>query len=200
MASYRAFEAVSQSIADLLRDNYRPADFTPPLEFSVFGGSQFEVGLSAGVSVFLYRASVNGAFRNPPGRSNADGSRDIPKLPVDLHLLLTAWADEPSTQHAVAAWMMRTIEDYPVLSSGMLNRAVGPVFEADEAVELTNDDVPHEEQMHLWELIGGSQPYGLSTPYRARSIQLDSRLTEAVGEPVQERHGRFGTLAEGVAR
>ncbi len=199
MADYRAFEAVAQSIADLLRDNYRPTDFTPPLEFEVFAGPQFANGLTAGVSVYLNRISVNGSLRTPPGRIGPDGERRIPRLPVDLHLLLTAWADEPSTQNAVAAWMMRTLEDHPVLPVGLLNRAVGPVFEADEAVELTVDDAPNEEILHLWELVG-ADTYHLSVPYRARRIQLDSRLAQDLGEPVQERYARYGVLADGANR
>lgn len=197
MASYRGYEAVCQSIADLLNDNYVSADFPTPLEFEVFSVGDFAEGLTAGVSVFLYRATVNGALRSPPGRLAPNGEREIPRLPIDLHLILTAWAGESSTQHAIAGWMMRTLEDYPILPPGLLNRAVESAFEPDERVELAIDDLPTEELFHLWELIG-PQSYQLSVPYRARNIRIDSNLRETEYREVQERLQRHGVLREGV--
>lgn len=199
MAGYRAFEAVTRSVVDLLRDSHRPDRFTAPLEFAVFGVEQFRDGLEAGVSVFLHRATINGTVRSPPGRRQADGTTRRPRLPVDLHLLLTAWSREPSMQHAIAGWMMRTLEDHPLLPVGLLNRALGPVFEAGEAVELVSDDLPNEEMLHLWELIGPDS-YQLSFPYLARNIHLDSELDDVVAPEVQERQGDFGSLAGAVAR
>lgn len=195
MANYRAYEAVCQSIVDLLNDNYDPADFTTALEFDVFSVNDFKAGLTAGVSVFLYRATVNGALRTPPGRLAPNGEREIPRLPIDLHLVLTVWAAQASTQHAIAAWMMRILEDYPILPPGLLNRAVGSTFQPNESVELAIDDLPTEELLHLWELIG-PQSYQLSVPYRARNIRIDSELRETEHEAVQERLNRYGVVTE----
>ena len=195
MARYRAYEAVCQSVADLLNDNYAPADFSPTLEFDVFSVGDFKNGLTAGVSVFLYRATVNGSLRMPPGRLAPNGDRAIPRLPIDLHLVLTVWAAQASTQHAIAGWTMRTLEDYPILPPGLLNRAVADTFDPDESVELAIDDLPTEDLLQLWELIGPDS-YQLSIPYRARNIRLDSELSESAYDPVQDRLHRYGVLQD----
>lgn len=198
MARYRAYEAVCHSIADLLGDNYDAADFSPTLEFEVFSVGDFRDGLAAGVSVFLYRATVNGSLRMPPGRLEANGDRAIPRLPIDLHLVLTVWAAEASTQQAIAGWTMRTLEDYPILPPGLLNRSVADTFAADESVELAIDDLPTEDLLQLWELIGPDS-YQLSIPYRARNIRLDSDLTESAHDAVQDRLSRYGIVQDEVA-
>ena len=71
--------------------------------------------MEQGVSLFLYRVYHNGGARSPAGRTLPDGRRQRTRLPVDLHFLATAWARKASLQHEIAGWMMRVLEDNPVL-------------------------------------------------------------------------------------
>lgn len=189
MADTRAVMAVGEAAANLLRAAYDPADFASPLDIRTITAREFASNApEAGVSVFLYRITANGAHRIPAGRVDPDGRRRLTKLPVDLHFLLTVWGGEASLQHAVAGWMMRVLEDTPLLGPGALNAAAPGSFRHDESVEFTLAEVPTEDLLRIWEVLGLNL-YQLSIPYTARCVRIESttREPEAGGAPVQER-------------
>src|SRR5262245_25371774 len=139
MAGQSAIAATSEALVRLLRTSYVAADFNnTQLDFRVFVARNFrEEPLTQGVSIFLYRAYANPTTGAPIRRLLPNGTRTRPVLPLDLHFLVTAWAGEASLQHEIAGWMMRVLEDNPVLNPGLLNSYRGNVFRADEAVELS---------------------------------------------------------------
>lgn len=188
MAGFRAITAVSDAIAHLLESQYSPADFDgASLQFKVYLARDF-IGtpMDAGVSVFLYRIYPNGNYRTPPGRLGPDGRRQRPMLPIDMHLLLTAWAKDASLQHAIAGWMMRTLEDTPSLPPGLLNHRYPGTFQPDETIELCLTELTTEELFHIWEVIVNNA-YQISVPYVARNVRIESIQRLYQGEPVQER-------------
>ena len=138
------------------------------------------------MSVFLYRIMVNDAHRTPPGRRSETGELTQTQLPLDLHVILTAWAPEASLQQAIAGWMMRTLEDNRILPPGLLNRPLPGVFRDDESVELLTGDMVTEDLLHLWELLGTGH-YQLSVPYVARNVRIESQRELTSGALVQER-------------
>jgi hypothetical protein len=75
--------------------------------------------MAAGVSLFLYRIYPNGTLRSPRGRLGPEGQQYRNQLPLDLHFTLAGWAQDPSPQHLIAGWMMRMIEDTPILPLGL---------------------------------------------------------------------------------
>lgn len=193
MATYRAIEATCDGVVELLRDNYPVELTTPPLQFAVVTKDELADGLSAGVTLFLYRVFVDGTERAPDGRMRPDGRRYWPQMPVQLHFLLTAWGTHASLQQYLAGWMMRVVEDHPVLPAGLLNRRYGDdaqVFWPDETVELSAASLATDELYQLWDLIGPGT-YQLSVPYQARGIRIEStRLTDH-HPPVLERQQRY---------
>jgi hypothetical protein len=188
MAGFRAITAVSDAIVHLLESQYSPADFDDAsLQFKVYLARDFtNTPMDAGVSVFLYRIYPNGTYRTPPGRLGPDGRRQRPMLPIDMHLLLTAWAKDASLQHAIAGWMMRTLEDTPSLPPGLLNHRYPGTFQPDETVELCLTELTTEELFRIWEVIV-SNAYQISVPYVARNVRIESIQRLYQGEPVQER-------------
>lgn len=192
MARPRALEAVCLSVVDLLRDNYVPSEFNQDLEFRVYASGDFAQHMSAGVSLFPYRIFVNGAHRIPAGRIAPNGMRTRNRLPLDLHFVLTPWGKDASTQLAIAGWMMRTLEDTPILPPGLLNRRLPGVFDPDESVEVVVGELATEDLLHLWELVG-TNSYRLSVPYMARSVRIESEWPLDEHELVQERIGEFST-------
>jgi hypothetical protein len=186
MATHRGIEATCQAVVELLRDNYDPAAFNRDLDFQVLSTGGFAGGLGAGVSVFLYRIMVNDAHRTPPGRRTETGELTQTQLPLDLHVILTAWGPEASLQQAIAGWMMRTLEDNRILPPGLLNRPFPDVFRDDESVELLTGDMVTEDLLHLWELLGTGH-YQLSVPYVARNVRIESHREFTTGALVQER-------------
>ncbi|MEP3331194.1 DUF4255 domain-containing protein [Sedimentitalea sp.] len=196
MADTRAIWAVGEAIANLLRSAYDPAAFTAPLEFRTVTSRQITNDApAAGVSLLLYRVTPSGIHRSPVGRTDAQGRRFRTQLPVDAHFLLTFWGTEPTLQHAITGWTMRTLEDSPLLGSGVLNAAVPGSFRADEAVELALAELANEDLLRIWEVLG-MNVYQLSVPYVARTIKLESveLLSDDGGLPVQERVQDAGVL------
>lgn len=197
MATYRAIEAASAAVAALLDDTFVADDFSgDDLEFLVIDGSDFAEGLPTGAGIFVYRIEVDGARRHPSGRTEPGGGRDLPKLPVDVHLLVVVSAAAPGTKLALTGWIMRKLEDHPVLPPGLLNREAGdePVFRSDETVELNVDEVSHEELLHLWEVLGAAKFDVVLLPYVLPGILLESTISVTEAAAVQERLTRFGHL------
>src|SRR5438309_398907 len=143
MADYRAITIACEAVMYLLRTSYQPEDFNNnELEFRVYLAKDFAQPMTAGVSLFLYRVMHNGSHRTPSGRLGPQGERYRTQLPVDLHFLLTAWAQEASLQHTIAGWMMRTMEDTPILPVSLLNAVTPDVFRPDETVEISLTELP----------------------------------------------------------
>ena len=194
MATDRAITSTCAAIIHLLRMNYDPADFDKELEFKVYTSSDFATPMDAGVSLFLYRVFVNGVHRTPSGRLDDTGRRQKPQLPIDLHFLLTAWGKEASLQHAIAGWMMRILEDTPMLPAGLLNSETRAVFRPTETVEISPTELRTEDMLRIWETLT-QNTYQLSIPYLARNLRIESRqIVPIVGEPVQERVGDYRKL------
>lgn len=196
MATHRAIAAVSDAIIHLLESQYSPSDFDGNLlEFKVYLAQDFLNPMDAGVSAFLYRIYPNGTHRNPPGRLAPDGRRQRPMLPLDLHVLLTAWAKDASLQHAIAGWMMRILEDTPSLPPGLLNHRYENTFQSDETVELCLTELGTEELFRIWEVIA-TNAYQISVPYVARNVRIESMQTVSQGAAIQERVEDYQKLIE----
>ena len=187
MADYRAIAAVTEAVASLLESRYVPGIFGgQELEFSVYLAKDFAKPMQAGVSVFLYRIYANGTQRAPNGRTGPDGQRYRTQMPLDLHFLLTAWAQDASLQHAIAGWMMRVLEDSPIIPAGLLNRWVPDVFHEDESVEIVLAEIETETLFRIWEVIV-HHAYQISVPYAARIVRIESSQLQAETPPVQTR-------------
>lgn len=191
MATHRGIEATCQGVVEVLRDNYDPAAFNRDLEFKVLSAGSFEGGISAGVSLFVYRVLVGDLPRTPAGRRSDTGARLQAQLPVDVHFILTAWAPDASLQQGIAGWMMRTMDDHRVLPSGLLNRMSAGVFRDDESVEVLDGELVSEDLFRLWELLGGTT-YQLSVPYVARNVRLESDRELVTAARVRERIVDYG--------
>jgi hypothetical protein len=186
MAGYRAVAAVGQALVLLLQDGYRADDFNTQLDFRLYLAKDFNEPMTAGVSVFLYRIFPNGMQQNRTWRP-ADGMTTRTALPLDLHFLLSVWAQDAAMQHTIAGWMMRTLHDTPILPTGLLNRPFPGLFRADDVVTLTPAELGTEELFRIWEVIV-NHSYQLSVPYVARMVRIESERTATEGgEPVRER-------------
>ena len=196
MSSFVGIAGVMEALVRLLRTSYDPDDFNGAvLDFQVYVSDDFERPMDQGVSLFLYRVYHNGAVRAPQGRLLENGRRQRTRLPVDLHFLATAWATRASLQHEIAGWMMRVLEDNPILNAGLLNSYRADAFRPSETVTVAPTDLSVEEVFRIWEVML-EHAYQLSVPYVARTLALESSLTDAVGPAVQERVLRAGPVGE----
>lgn len=194
MANFRAINATCYAVPRLLEQNFDKAQFNNTnMTFDVYGTDDFKsTPIKNGVSLYLYRVHVNTSQRIPPGRNNPDGTKQREKLPVDLSILLTAWAEKPSMQLTVLGWMMRVLEDYPILNAGLLNTATSTVFANDEKVELIVGHISTEDLLRIWDTIPGD--YQISVPYVVRVLRIETDLLENQGEAVLTRDLGYGSL------
>lgn len=191
MATTSAISATTESVIRLLRSSYNPADFNnATLNFQVYVANDFLKPMDEGVSLLLYRIYHDGTNRNPPGRLQPDGERSKTKLPLELHFMLTSWAKQASLQHEIAGWMMRTLEDNPVLYPSLLNSYKPGVFYPEETVEIALAQLSVEDMFNIWDVII-HHDYQLSVPYVARVVELESTLPEASGIAIQQRVADF---------
>jgi hypothetical protein len=195
MADYRAIAAICESIVHVLQAEYHAHLFNNELEFEVYVHDNFEQPMAAGISLYLYRVLVDGTHRAPAGRIGDNGRRYRSQLPLNLHFLLTVWGKTASLQHQIAGWMMRIMEDNPILPSGLLNTIAPGVFGPGDTVEVVPADLSTEDLLHLWETLLPDR-YQLSVPYVARNVRIESRAYVTEGEPVQERVFDLGEALE----
>lgn len=196
MADYRGIEGVTEALIQLLRLNYDSAYFDGHgLQVEPYVARHFGEPMTAGVSMFLYRVTVEGVHRTPAGRRLPDGRRYPSLLPLDLHYLLTVWAQDATLQHRILGWAMRTLEDTPILPHGLLESAAPGVFQPDETVEVVAGELGNEDLFRIWETLGQNVSYRLSVPYIARNIRVASQEPEPItGAGMQERLLRYGVV------
>lgn len=186
MANYRAIAATSTALAGLLRDRYPREEFGDGLEVSLYQTRDFEAPMQDGFSVYLFRTAINGAVRNLTLRRSPDGKRFRPSLPVDLHYMITPWAQDTERQLRMLGWAMRLMEDTGVLSAGHLNHYMPETdtFAAHEAVELICDPLSLADYLTLWDRLRRLPP---SATYALRMVLIDSDVTIEDGPAVQTR-------------
>jgi hypothetical protein len=195
MAHYRAIAAISNALAGLIRDRYPRDEFGTGLEIVLYQTRNFEMPMQDGFSVYLYRIAINGSVRNRSPRRTADGGRFRPSLPLDLHYMITPWAQDVEQQHRMLGWVMRMMEDLGVLSAGHLNHYLTETdtFGPEEGVEIVCDPLPLSDYLTLWDRLRPRLP--ASATYTLRAVPIDSEIPMGDGALVETR--RFKIL-EGV--
>jgi hypothetical protein len=125
---------------------------------------------SPALSIFLYRVDFNKTMR---AAWSAVGSQDgRGHLAVDLHLLLTAWAENAEFEHRILGRAMQAIETTPLLSGPLLDPSTD--WAPNESVQLVLEDISTEAVMRMFDSL--PTDYRLSIPYIARIIRIDSRV------------------------
>ena len=194
MAAYPAIAATSDAILGLLKAAATDSEFAGQT-FKLYQAKDLQTPMNAGVSLYLYRVSVSTTRRNLPPRPDVDGRRYRPSLPVDLQYLLTAWANDAATQQRLLAWCVRTLEDHPILPSGLLNH-YGPeddVFRPHETVELVAQSLTSQELSDVWEV--NQKVRQPSVGYLARAVEIESRVAIEEHGAVQTREFAYAEPA-----
>jgi Pvc16 N-terminal domain len=183
VATYRAIGSVAEAVVRLLEQSWNPGLLNGiQLQFDVYQGKDFSAPMDAGISVFVYQVTVDKVQRSlPPAEPNHRRP-----LPVVVSMLLTAWAQDVSTEHDLLGWAMRAIDDSPVLSSAFLNAAVSGVFGPDETIELVPSELTNDEVFALWQALPGNC-LQLSVGYLARVLRIESEIADPAGAPVRTR-------------
>jgi hypothetical protein len=178
MANDKAIAAVSEALRSLLAQAASGPEFSGA-RFEIYQATNLQAPMPEGVSVYLYRVSIDPRrTRIPPGIPPA-GPRRPPSLPLDLHYLITAWSLDPLRQQFILAWAARVIEDAPVLPASLLNRRIPGVFGEGESVQLTVETLSLDEEAKIWNVAKSNRQPSLA--YIARSVEIESHSKP--GEP-----------------
>ncbi len=121
------------------------------------------------LSIFLYRVDFNKTMRAAwSGVTYHDGQSH---LPLDLHFLISPWADNAEDEHAILGRAMQCLDSTPILSGPLLHSS--GEWAANEAVNLVMDEISTEAVMRTFDSL--PTDYRISVPYIARVVRLDAR-------------------------
>ena len=121
------------------------------------------------LSLFFYRVDFNKTMR---ASWSAIGSQDgRAHLPVDLHFLVTAWAENAEAELRILGKAMECLDTTPVLSGVLLDPS--SAWAPNESVQVMLGEISTEEVMRTFDSL--PTDYRLSVPYLARVVRIDSR-------------------------
>lgn len=179
MSNVLAVHSVGQSLMTYLGNVYPAelrADF--PCDFRVISSGELATNEEFGtaLTLYLYRITMNEHLRNSPRR--ATSRWEVP-LSVDLHYLLSAWADKPLAEHTTLVWAMQQLHQRPLLELSSLSPEAG--WESTDYVQIIPAELSTEDVMRIWDALEPS--YRLSVSYIGRVVRIDGS-TEPDALPV----------------
>jgi hypothetical protein len=157
------------------------------------------------VNLFLYRTSIDAAWRNmdPPGIRPGESGQ--PPLPLVLSYLVTAYGDtdDEILGHRLLGIAMSVLNDQPILSRSAISNIQNPEASGSgldqqiELVRITPDPRPQDEISRMWTTFGTG--YRLSVSYDAAVVLIDSTVAPTAPMPVLARGpGDTGPTASGT--
>ena len=180
MANANAISAVGRSLERLLTARFaeppvpvptkttraflvRTEDFDPKNHNTII--------VRPSLSIFLYRVDFNKTMR---AAWSAVGHQDgRSHLPVDLHFLMTAWAENAEHEHAILGRTLQCLDSLPVISGPLLQQS--GEWADDEAIQMVLEELTTEAVMRTFDSL--PLDYRLSIPYIGRIVRIDGRDT-----------------------
>jgi hypothetical protein len=178
MAGYQALAAAGRSIVDLLNTGFGDALPGAPrvpkavlagtADFDRVNSSPTAVIRYPAISVYCYRLSVDRETR--PGWSAVGSTDGIARIPLRMHLLLTAWdqfVEEELTWLGLAA---RILEANGILTGPRLD-ATGE-WNPGDILQIVPDDLALDSMSEAFQAL--TIQYRLCLPYLARVIVIEA--------------------------
>ncbi|MFG6413329.1 DUF4255 domain-containing protein [Roseateles sp. DC23W] len=170
MATVSAIHALTSGLAQLLSRAYqlRPvAGIT--CKFEPLGMSDFKKldGQDTKVSIVLYRISHNEHLRNRPAATLPTG-KPVP-MTVNLHMLVTVWADSALREQSLIAWTLRELHMRPVMDRSVFADIGG--FGVGDLITLAPEELSLDDLSKLWQVL--VPPLRPSLGYVARNVMID---------------------------
>ena len=190
MANVKSIHSVGNSIIQFLHNAYEAypvPDGEPgtsmqdeyPCTFRVVSSGELGPNADFGTSLtlYLYRILLNEHTRSQP---LVRGSNDAAlTLSVDLHFLISIWADSSAAEQTICAWAMHQLHQHPIMDVSSLTVEGG--WRNDDVVQIIPAELSNEDMMRIWDAL--APDYRLSLSYIARVIRIDP-ATDGTGLPV----------------
>lgn len=197
MANLFAIHSVGSSLITYLRNAYpEPLRTDYPCDFRLLSsGEMADIGeVGTAVTLYLYRITVDEHLRTAP-MAYKPQDEALP-LSVDLHYLLSVWADSALVEHTIVAWVMSELDQHCVLDKATLSTD-GGWFDEDQ-IQIVPVELSNEDLMRIWDALAPN--YRLSISYRARVVRIDPQPIPT-GKPIVARRLDYTdevSIAEGV--
>jgi hypothetical protein len=111
---------------------------------------------------------------------------------LDLHYLLTVWADSAAAEQTILGWVVRELYTHEALSQSDLTPAGG--WAADDVIQVIPGEISNEDMMRIWDAL--DPPFHLSLSYIARVVRIDPDVV-ATDLPVVARRLSVGGIGGG---
>jgi hypothetical protein len=184
VANHLAIVSVGDSLVTYLQNAY-PADLRAqfPCNFQLVSSNEINTSFQdfgTSVTLYLHRVAVDPYLRNTSDPSSSFGSK-VP-ISLDLHYLLTIWADTALAEQTILGWVVRELYTHEALSPSDLTPVAN--WETDDVIQVIPGEISNEDMMRIWDAI--DPPYHLSLSYIARVVRIDPELSPT-GLPVVAR-------------
>jgi len=184
VAGYQALAAAGSSIVALLDRRFR--EVPEAVQLNAFLASTNELKTmrtntgqliqQPAVGIYCYRISVDRETR--PGWSAVASADGIPRLPLRMHFLVSAWASNVTDELRWLGLAAQVLESDSNLTGPLLD-PIGRWSDGD-AIQIVTDDLALESVSEAFQAL--STDYRLTLPYIARVICIEGRP-----EPTAER-------------
>jgi Pvc16 N-terminal domain len=186
MAGYRALAAVGRSIVTMLDAHFtalipvgpRPrAVLAGTADFDLVNSNANAVIRYPAVAVYCYRLSVDPETR--PGWSSVAHGDGIPRVPLRMHLFVSAWDQYVESELEWLGLAAQALETHSLLTGPMLDSTGG--WRPGDLVQIVPDDLALESMSEAFQAL--TTDYRCCLSYVARVIIIEG-LSEGVGPPV----------------
>jgi Pvc16 N-terminal domain len=185
VAGYKALAAVGRSIRDLL--NLRIDETLAParrpkavmagtVDFDKVNSSPTAVIQYPAISVYCYKICVDRETR--PGWSAVGSVDGIPRIPLRMHLMLSAWDTVVESELEWLGLAAQILESESIFTGPLLHPTGD--WDPGDAVQIVTDEVALEPMSEAFQAL--TTDYRLSLLYIARVIVIEGRQ-----QPVRER-------------
>ena len=197
MAGHRALAAAGRSIVDLLNRRIGERLPAPPRPTAVLAGTaDFDAVNSSptaviqfpAISVYCYKVSVDPETR--PGLSAVAAADGIPRIPLRMHLMISAWDTVVESELEWLGLAAQILEGESILAGPLLHPSGD--WQPGDLVQVVTDDVALEPMSEAFQAL--TTDYRLSLPYIARVICIEGRR-DPVAEPVSTLASRSEVMA-----
>lgn len=188
MAGFRALSAVGLSVVALLNRRFTEELGSDRPQAVLATTEDFEPARRRGagativppsVAVYCYRLSVDRETR--PAMSALAEVDGIPRLPLRMHLLVSAWDRIAARELEWIGLAARVLESQSILSGPLLDPSGG--WAPADMVQIVQDDVALEAMSEAFQAF--DYQYRLCLPYLVRVVRIDG-LPEPRPERVAE--------------
>lgn len=203
--TYRAINAATVSLVDLLTEQFISDPLLRPFFDSGLGGSMVlsprtpqEMAESdeAGLSIWLYRIARDPDMLNLPPRRTGIDTFEYRPLPLRLHYLMTpvvndpdSGGNDPGLEQFVIGKVLQTLHDTPKLQGALLR---GDLAGTGASLTVRLEPLNLEEITRVWDAMESS--YQLCVSYEVSLVMIASNKEADRIAPVTAVEPEYGVI------